>query len=124
MTVDENDGVLVPAVVWHPGTSAQGPSTATLAASGGHGGRHGGGGAVGAFGQQAEPPLPPPAPLVDSVGDIAGLRPRRRRRDGGEVPGADATLLRAAGVPAQDVQDAATAATCTWPPFSTRPPAC
>ncbi|MEV0169440.1 site-specific integrase, partial [Nonomuraea fuscirosea] len=93
MTVDDNDDVLVPTAVWRPGTSAQGPSTPTLAGSGGHGGRHGGGGAVGAFGQQAEPPLPPPAPLVDSVGDIAGLRPRRRRRDGGEVPGTEVDLI-------------------------------
>lgn len=30
-----------------------------------------------------------PAPMVASVGDIAGLTPRRRRGDGGEVPGAD-----------------------------------
>ncbi|MFC7723188.1 tyrosine-type recombinase/integrase [Nonomuraea recticatena] len=36
---------------------------------------------------------PPPAPLVASVGDIAGLRPRRARRDGGEVPGADVDLV-------------------------------
>ncbi|PRX46810.1 site-specific recombinase XerD [Nonomuraea fuscirosea] len=89
VTIGENDDVLIPTAVWHSGTGAQGPSTATLAGSG----RHGGGGAVGAFGQRAEPPLPPPAPLVDSVGDIAGLRPRRRRRDGGEVPGADVDLI-------------------------------
>ncbi|MFC4114288.1 tyrosine-type recombinase/integrase [Nonomuraea zeae] len=36
---------------------------------------------------------PPPRPLVDSVGDLAGLRPRRRRRDGGEVPGAHVDLI-------------------------------
>uniref|UniRef100_UPI0004CD4FF1 site-specific integrase n=1 Tax=Streptosporangium roseum TaxID=2001 RepID=UPI0004CD4FF1 len=30
-----------------------------------------------------------PAPMVATVGDIAGLRPRRTRGDGGEVPGAD-----------------------------------
>ncbi|MER5323881.1 hypothetical protein, partial [Streptosporangium roseum] len=30
-----------------------------------------------------------PAPMVATVGDIAGLRPRRRKGDGGEVPGAD-----------------------------------
>ncbi|WP_336209577.1 hypothetical protein [Nonomuraea sp. LPB2021202275-12-8] len=90
---DEQLDVPIPTAGWQPGTSPQGPSTATLAGSGGHVGRQGGGGAVGAFGQQAEPPLPPPAPLVDLVGDIAGLRPRRRRRDGGEVPGADVDLI-------------------------------
>ncbi|MET9343236.1 hypothetical protein [Nonomuraea sp. NPDC003804] len=37
--------------------------------------------------------LAPPAPLVAGVGDIAGLRPRRARRDGGEVPGADVDLV-------------------------------
>ncbi|WP_248966358.1 tyrosine-type recombinase/integrase [Sphaerisporangium perillae] len=35
----------------------------------------------------------PPAPRVFSVGDIAGLRPRRRRGDGGEVPGPDVDLV-------------------------------
>ncbi|MEV4180711.1 tyrosine-type recombinase/integrase [Streptosporangium canum] len=30
-----------------------------------------------------------PEPMVASVGDIAGLSPRRRKGDGGEVPGAD-----------------------------------
>lgn len=33
--------------------------------------------------------LPPVTPLVRSVGDIAGLSPRRAKGDGGEVPGAD-----------------------------------
>ncbi|MFB4271438.1 hypothetical protein [Nonomuraea sp. GTA35] len=87
MTLDEADDVLVPAAVWHPGANTQAPSTATLAGSG----AHGGGGAAGAFGQAGEPP--PPAPLVDSVGDIAGLRPRRRARDGGELPGAEVDLI-------------------------------
>ncbi|GAA4158021.1 tyrosine-type recombinase/integrase [Actinomadura keratinilytica] len=36
---------------------------------------------------------PPPAPLLVSVGDIPGLRPRRRRGDGGEVAGADVDLI-------------------------------
>ncbi|GAA3821179.1 hypothetical protein GCM10022226_46820 [Sphaerisporangium flaviroseum] len=36
---------------------------------------------------------PPPAPLVVSIGDIAGLRPRRAPRDGGEVPGDDVDLV-------------------------------
>lgn len=39
------------------------------------------------------PLLPPPRPLVDSVGDIAGLRPRRHAHDGGEVPSADVDLI-------------------------------
>ncbi|MFB4289806.1 tyrosine-type recombinase/integrase [Nonomuraea sp. ATR24] len=77
------DDVLVPTAVWRPGAGA------TLADAGGRGG----GGVVGGVDQAAEPPLPPPAPLVDSVGDIAGLRPRRRPRDGGEVPGADVDLI-------------------------------
>ncbi|MFC4117990.1 hypothetical protein [Nonomuraea zeae] len=35
----------------------------------------------------------PPAPSVRSIGEIAGLRPHRRPRDGGEVPGADVDLV-------------------------------
>ncbi|MFB4271619.1 hypothetical protein [Nonomuraea sp. GTA35] len=100
MTSTDSDDALVPTTVWRPGTSNPRPSTATMSAgSGGHGraragtGGHGGGGVVGRFGQTGEPPLPPPRPLVDSVGDIAGLRPRRRARDGGEVPGADVYLI-------------------------------
>ena len=34
-----------------------------------------------------------PAPLLLSVGEIPGLRPRRRTRDGGEVPGPDVDLV-------------------------------
>ncbi|MFC4536922.1 tyrosine-type recombinase/integrase [Sphaerisporangium dianthi] len=34
-----------------------------------------------------------PAPMVASVGDIAGLSPRRARGDGGEVPGADVDAI-------------------------------
>ncbi|MET8145655.1 tyrosine-type recombinase/integrase [Sphaerisporangium sp. NPDC005288] len=34
-----------------------------------------------------------PAPMVASVGDIPGLRPRRTRGDGGEVPGADVDII-------------------------------
>ncbi|GAA5772009.1 hypothetical protein Aros01_08552 [Streptosporangium roseum] len=34
--------------------------------------------------------LAPPAPMAATVGDIAGLSPRRARGDGGEVPGTDA----------------------------------
>jgi len=34
-----------------------------------------------------------PAPLLDSVGDIPGLAPRRRRGDGGQVPAADVDLI-------------------------------
>ncbi|WUI02831.1 tyrosine-type recombinase/integrase [Spirillospora sp. NBC_00431] len=34
-----------------------------------------------------------PAPLLDSVGDIPGLSPRRRRGDGGEVSAADVDLV-------------------------------
>lgn len=36
--------------------------------------------------------ITPPAPLLDSVGDIPGLAPRRRRGDGGQVPAADVDL--------------------------------
>ncbi|MGN9841403.1 hypothetical protein ACTMTI_25075 [Nonomuraea sp. H19] len=36
---------------------------------------------------------PPFAPDVTSVGQLAGLRPRRRPRDGGEVPGADVEVV-------------------------------
>lgn len=38
-------------------------------------------------------PAAPPAPLLISVGDIPGLRPRRRRGDGGEVPAANVDLV-------------------------------
>ena len=41
----------------------------------------------------ARPDAALPAPLVSSIGDIAGLRPKRGRRDGGEVPGADVDLV-------------------------------
>ncbi len=34
-----------------------------------------------------------PAPMIASVGDIAGLSPKRKRGDGGEVPGADVDLV-------------------------------
>ncbi|MEO3784128.1 tyrosine-type recombinase/integrase [Actinocorallia sp. B10E7] len=34
-----------------------------------------------------------PAPMAASVGDIAGLSPKRKRGDGGEVPGADVDLV-------------------------------
>ncbi|MEV4753301.1 tyrosine-type recombinase/integrase [Streptosporangium sp. NPDC049248] len=34
-----------------------------------------------------------PAPMVATVGDIPGLRPRRVRGDGGEVPAADVDLI-------------------------------
>jgi len=34
-----------------------------------------------------------PAPMVATVGDIPGLRPRRARGDGGEVPAADVDLV-------------------------------
>jgi integrase/recombinase XerD len=34
-----------------------------------------------------------PAPLLESVGDIPGLAPRRRRGDGGQVPAADVDLI-------------------------------
>lgn len=37
--------------------------------------------------------LAPPAPMVSTVGDITGLRPRRTRGDGGEVPGADVAAV-------------------------------
>ncbi|GGO72310.1 hypothetical protein [Nonomuraea cavernae] len=40
--------------------------------------------------ETAAPPIGPP---VTSVGEIAGLRPRRRSRDGGEVPGDDVDLV-------------------------------
>ncbi|MGW4644088.1 tyrosine-type recombinase/integrase [Sphaerisporangium sp. NPDC004334] len=36
------------------------------------------------------------APMVASVGDIPGLRPRRAKGDGGEVPGADVDTIGAA----------------------------
>lgn len=40
-----------------------------------------------------ETAAPPTGPPVTSVGEIAGLRPRRRARDGGEVPGGDVDLI-------------------------------
>lgn len=110
MTTGQPDDALVPTAVWRPRANMVLPSAAaTLAGAGG--GRHGDGGAVGPFGQTAEPPMPPPAPLVDSVGDIAGLRPRRRRRDGGEVPGADVDLIDA--LPRAD--DPVTGQRASWP---------
>ncbi|MEV3986704.1 tyrosine-type recombinase/integrase [Nonomuraea sp. NPDC049758] len=98
--------VLVPTTVWRPGTSTVPPAAATVAGSGGYGG-----GAIGPLGRAGEPPLPPPSPLVASVGDIAGLRPRRRPRDGGEVPGADVDLIDA--LPRDD--DPATHQRAGWP---------
>ncbi|NUR27066.1 MAG: site-specific integrase [Catenulispora sp.] len=52
---------------------------------------------------QAPPPAPPPKPLVFSIGQIAGLSPRRKRRDGGEVPGADVDLIDGLDLPTWDV---------------------
>ncbi|MFI6603816.1 tyrosine-type recombinase/integrase [Nonomuraea sp. NPDC050536] len=69
------DGVLTPTALLRPGALARGVAT-------------------GPSGSAPAPGAPPlPAPLLVSVGDIPGLRPRRRRGDGGEVPGADVDLV-------------------------------
>ncbi|WP_031172718.1 hypothetical protein [Streptosporangium roseum] len=46
------------------------------------------------------PVVPFGTTVVATVGDIAGLRPRRRKGDGGEVPGADVDDVDALGEPA------------------------
>ncbi|MEU6718266.1 tyrosine-type recombinase/integrase [Nonomuraea sp. NPDC046802] len=111
--------VLVPTAVWRPTpvgprpgtTSTTGSTTGAPATQAGSGGR-GSGGADGVVGQQSPmPSLPPPRPLVDSVGDIAGLRARRRARDGGEVPGADVDLIDA--LPRDD--DPVAGQRASWP---------
>ncbi|NUP40914.1 MAG: tyrosine-type recombinase/integrase [Streptomyces sp.] len=100
--------VLVPTTVWRPGASTVHPTAAATTAAGS--GRYGGA-TIDPFGRTTEPPLPPPSPLVASVGDIAGLRPRRRPRDGGEVPGADVDLIDA--LPRDD--DPTTGQRAGWP---------
>lgn len=90
-------GVLAPTALVRPGD----PSGTTSGAGGGTGGP--GGGTGGERPVLVPPPsaLARPAPLLDSVGQIAGLSPRRgprrRRGDGGpstgEVPGADVDLV-------------------------------
>ncbi|GAB2830211.1 hypothetical protein GCM10022221_31150 [Actinocorallia aurea] len=63
---------LIPSAVYNPSTGARPPQTVRL-----DDGRE----------------IVPPAPMLDSVGAIAGLSPRRARKDGGEVPGADVDLV-------------------------------
>ncbi|SEN75358.1 hypothetical protein [Nonomuraea pusilla] len=48
---------------------------------------------VSAYGAAGAPAVPPLEQDVASVGEIEGLRPRRRPRDGGDVPGADVDLV-------------------------------
>lgn len=83
---DEPQDVLVPTAVWRPGAATPRQPVASALAGSGEA-------SPAAIRGTTEPPLPPPRPLVNSVGDIAGLRPRRRPRDGGEVPGADVDLI-------------------------------
>ncbi|MFI6324326.1 tyrosine-type recombinase/integrase [Nonomuraea sp. NPDC050556] len=90
---------LIPTAVLPPGPAhrrapgsqagAATPTSTPATASGGAGAGLVLGGPGGLGGQDP----PPPRPLVDSVGDIAVLRPRRRYRDGGEVPGAHVDLI-------------------------------
>ncbi|MGW2151744.1 hypothetical protein ACWCOT_46160 [Nonomuraea bangladeshensis] len=120
----ERIDVLVPTALWRPGPAGPRPGTAdtTAGASGtpatqagvsgrGSGGMHGVAGRQPPLPASPASPLPPPRPLVDSVGDIAGLRPRRRWRDGGEVPGVDVDLIDA--LPRHD--DPATGQQASWP---------
>ncbi|GAA3840732.1 hypothetical protein GCM10022226_74090 [Sphaerisporangium flaviroseum] len=102
--------VLAPSAVYRPGQLPGGPAGAGATSSGSSAGT----------GHERVPAArvaaAPPAPLVVSVGDIAGLRPRRYRDDGGEVPGPDVDLVDALdrdtfGVVAAWLRDSNSAAT-------------